>query len=117
MRKRSNVIAAIVIVLGLAFAGNQAMAQQSILPGTSQGFDGYRAAAVTAGLLAGAVAATVVTDGLIIPVYAYATGGGFGGYGHAVLRGGLRLLGAVSGGFYAGSWYLSGQAPTVSLPK
>ena len=59
----------------------------------------------------------MVSVGLIIPVYAYATGGGFGGYGYAVLRGGLRLLGAVSGGFYADSWYLSGQAPTVSLPK
>jgi hypothetical protein len=126
------------------------------------GFDAYQALAVTAGVVGGAVIAVVVTDGLIIPVYAWATGAGGGGMaaagagaaameggglaaggiefagaggaamegagvvgmgaetimvgmgnsiqalghgGYGILRGGMRILGAVSGGFLANSWY------------
>jgi hypothetical protein len=85
-------------------------------------------------LLAGAVIATVVTDGLIIPAYAWVTGtslaemgaaGGMGagagagmagagagggagaGAGAAVhgFRSIMQVLGAVGGGFYADSRY------------
>lgn len=94
------------------------------------GFDGYRVLAVTAGVIGGAVVATIVTDGIIIPVYAMATGGpgavggmgfgagaaefGMGGgqmfgsaahTGSRVFSGAMKVLGAVAGGFYADSWY------------
>ena len=115
--------------LALAPAGAQA---QTAAPAAPSSFDAYRVVAVTAGVIAGAVVATVVTDGLIIPVYAYATGaggmsagnmlgaagmgaaesvgmGGMGGgaahAGYGILRGSMRLLGAIGGGFYADSWY------------
>ena len=110
----------------------------------SSSFDGYQALAITAGVVGGAVVAVIVTDGLIIPAYAWATGAGGGGMaagggagaiggmeaagaagmgaetvmvgmshgiqnlghgGYAVLRGGMRVLGAVSGGLLANSWY------------
>ena len=115
----------------------------------SSSFDAYQALAITAGVVGGAVVAVVVTDGLIIPAYAWATGAGGGGMaagagggmgavggmeaagvagmgaetvmvgmsngiqtlghgGYAVLRGGMRVLGAVSGGLIANSWYTGG---------
>lgn len=112
--------------LALAPAGAQAQA-----PAAGSGFDGYRVLAVTAGVIAGAAAAVIVTDGLIIPVYAYATGAGgmgaggisvgsvaasgmgavngawnqAGQGGYMLLRGSARMLGAIGGGFYADSWY------------
>ena len=91
-------------------------------------FDGYRALVITAGVVGGAVVAAILTDGLIIPTYAYLTGaeaGGIGaaaGAGHMWMSGagtsmashsgysylgaGMRLLGAVSGGLYADSKYM-----------
>lgn len=98
-------------------------------------FDGYRVLAVTAGVIGGAAVAIVVTDGLIIPVYAYATGGQAAGFsmagtmaaaagagageigvasgmgdpvgqvGYHAVRGVATLLGAIGGGFYADSLY------------
>jgi hypothetical protein len=137
MFKPSNIAKALVVVGALMFAANGGAQAQ---PAESEtGFDGYRAMAVTAGIIGGAVVATVVTDGLIIPVYAWiagaeaggmgasagmaggmqgaratgtaamnATGGAvrtMGQHGYALLRGGMRVLGAVSGGFLADGWY------------
>ena len=116
-----------------AVAGH-AQAQQTAPVDIEDGFVGYRALAVTAG-------AVILTDGLIIPVYAWATGAEMGGIGaaagmnggvqgmragglaamnaagdvvvgvgnhsYALLRGGIRLLGAVSGGLIADGWYMS----------
>lgn len=94
---------------------------------TASEFDGYRAMAITAGVIGGAVLAAILTDGLIIPAYAYLTGAEVGAAGagaaagagrlgmqgggtahHAgtqFFRGSMRLLGAVSGGLYADSKY------------
>ena len=123
-----------------AVAGH-AQAQQTAPVDIEGGFDGYRALAVTAGVVGGAAVAVILTDGLIIPVYAWATGAEMGGIGaaagmnggvqgmraggmaamnaagdvvvgvgnhsYALLRGGIRLLGAVSGGLMADGWYMS----------
>ncbi len=118
MKTLKTIAAAALIASSLALAPAGAHAQTAA-PAVS-GFDAYRVVAVTAGVVVGAAAAVVVTDGLIIPVYAYATGAGGGmaagtgmaaGLGHwgaagtAAIRGGMRVLGAVAGGFYADSWY------------
>jgi len=103
--------------------------------GDAYSFDGYRVLAVTAGVIGGAAVAIVVTDGLIIPVYAYATGGQAAGVslagtmaaaagagageigvasgmadpvghvGYHAFRSAMTLLGAIGGGFYADSLY------------
>lgn len=108
--------------LAVAPAGAQAQTAPAAPAAQASGFDGYRVLAVTAGVMAGAAIATVVTDGLIVPVFAYAAGtGGAGGAGAGMgmagigngiahagygwFRGGMRLLGAIGGGFYADSWY------------
>ena len=123
----------------LAVSGG-AQAQQTAPAEAKGGFDGYRALAVTAGVVGGAAVAVILTDGLIIPVYAWATGAemggmgaaagmnggvqgmraggvaamnaagdavvGMGSQGYELLRGGIRLLGAVSGGLMADGWYM-----------
>ena len=107
---------AFVVVLGLALVFAQgAQAQEVTAPPSS--FDGYRAVAVTAGVIGGAVVATIVTDGLILPVYGTLTGSSIGALGqgstfamiytpgYALFRGSMRLLGAISGGLYADAWY------------
>ena len=116
--------------LALAPAGAHAQTAAPAAPAAASSFDGYRVVAVTAGVIAGAAVAAIVTDGLIIPVYAYATGAGgmsvggmanaagmgaaesigmgggmAGNMGYGILRGSMRLLGAIGGGFYADSWY------------
>lgn len=125
MNKLKTLVAAgaIASAMALAPAGAQAQAAQS-------GFDGYRVVAVTAGVVVGATVAAIVTDGLIIPAYYYFAGpavgagaaaGGAAGAAAAAdgilmggpimhtayetFRGGMRVLGAVGGGFYADSWY------------
>lgn len=155
MLKPSSLAKALVIIGALMFTANSGAQAQAAEAKT--GFDGYRAIAVTAGIIGGAVVATVVTDGLIIPVYAWITGAEAGGmgaalgmaggaqaaegggmgavammgrgmqgarasgtaamnatggairnmgnHGYALLRGGMRVLGAVSGGFLADGWY------------
>lgn len=110
-------IAAFVLVAPLA-----ARAQPMPTPVPASSFDGYRAMAITAGVVAGAVVAAIVTDGLIIPVLAATTGAeagamagagagmGYGaGGGFGLLRGTMRLLGAISGGMYADTLYLNRQ--------
>lgn len=128
MRTLQTIAAAGLIASGLALAPVGAQAQASA-PAAASSFDSYRVVAVTAGVIAGAAVAAIVTDGLIIPVYAYATGtgavtaggmvnaasagamesvgmGGAGGAaGYGILRGSMRILGAIGGGFYADSWY------------
>ena len=102
-------------------------------------FDGYRTLAVTAGVVGGAMVATILTDGLFIPAYLWIAGGsravsGVGsiaeaaaaagrasvGSGHAAsvshagvqaFRSTVRLLGAIAGGLYADTWYLSASRP------
>ena len=124
MKTLKTLAAAGVIATTMALAPSGAHAQAA----TASSFDGYRVVAVTAGVIGGAVVAAIVTDGLIIPVYAYMTGGAAAGGGMAggaaaggatgmtvegvmmgnighVVRGGMRLLGAIGGGFYADSWY------------
>ena len=112
----------LVIALGLVFVvatGAKAQAVQPIVPEAAQtsSFDAYRAVAITAGVVGGAVVATIVTDGLILPVYGTLTGSSIGALGqgnalalvhtqgYALFRGSMRLLGAVSGGLYADAWY------------
>ncbi len=112
----------LVIALGLVFVvatGAKAQAIQPIVPEAAQtsSFDAYRAVAITAGVVGGAVVATIVTDGLILPVYGTLTGSSIGALGqgnalalvhtqgYALFRGSMRLLGAVSGGLYADAWY------------
>lgn len=112
----------LVVALGLVFVaatGAKAQAIQPIVPEAAQGssFDAYRAVAITAGVVGGAVIATIVTDGFILPVYGTLTGSSIGALGqgnafalvhsqgYALFRGSMRLLGAVSGGLYADAWY------------
>jgi hypothetical protein len=130
----SNIARILVVVFGLAIAGgNGAWAQPSTAPETeaTSSFDGYRAMAISAGIVAGGLAATIVTDGLVIPIYAWATGAeagsmfagvGLPGIGDTVRSMGvwsarmargaryqmgdtIRVFGAVGGGFFADSWY------------
>jgi hypothetical protein len=58
-----------------------AQAQQTAPVDIKSGFDGYRALAVTAGVVGGAAVAVILPDGLIIPVYAWATGAEWGAWG------------------------------------
>ena len=128
---RAGLIALCVVAAPLA-AKAQPLVTQATTPSS---FDGYRALAITAGVVAGAVVAAVITDGLIIPVLAATTGGAevgagaaamagaagpagaggmqagmvarAGGYGYGLLRGTLRVFGAIGGGMYADSMYLN----------
>jgi len=118
MSKLSTIARTLVIVLGLTVvAAAGAKAQTVTPPPEVSAFDGYRAVAITAGVIGGAVVATIVTDGLILPVYGTLTGSSIGALGegsamalihsqgYAFFRGSIRLLGAVSGGLYADAWY------------
>ena len=128
---RAGLIALCVVAAPLA-AKAQPLVTQATTPSS---FDGYRALAITAGVVAGAVVAAVITDGLIIPVLAATTGGAevgagaaamagaagpagaggmqagmvarAGGYGYGLLRGTLRVFGAIGDGMYADSMYLN----------
>jgi hypothetical protein len=122
MTKLFTLARGLMIVLGLALVvstGAKAQTIQPIVPEAAQAssFDGYRAVAITAGVVGGAVVATILTDGLILPVYGTLTGSSIGALGegsafamlhapgYAFFRGSMRLLGAVSGGLYADAWY------------
>lgn len=116
LKKITNLALALVFGIGLVFATTADVQAQQV-PAAAQeaveGFDAYRAMAITGGVVGGAMVAMVVTDGLILPVYAMATGAsmpglGMGvitGPGYAFFRGSMRLLGAVSGAMYADAWY------------
>lgn len=139
MPKLATFATAGALAAGLALAAGPTAAQTAQPPAAAttaaSGFDAYRVMAVTAGVIGGATLAVIVTDGLIIPVYAMATGApasGMGmvsgmaagagagagemavatGIGHSAahaayqaFRGAMTLLGGIGGGFYADAWY------------
>ncbi|TCT19418.1 hypothetical protein [Thiobaca trueperi] len=98
-------------------------------------FDGYQALAVSAGVIGGAVIAGILTEGLIVPLYCWATGsagmgagagagmgagmgagaaGSGAGMGAQAFKGVMQTLGAVGGGFYGNAWYqASASQPAV----
>lgn len=123
-------VCALMVTAQNATQAQQATPPEAVAPSS---FDQYRAMAVTAGIIGGALVATVVTDGLVIPVYAWATGAEAGGmlagvrlpgfgetlrsmgiWGERVTAGAryqmgdtIKMLGAVGGGFLADGWYLT----------
>jgi hypothetical protein len=116
LKQVSSLALALLFAVGLMFATTaDAQAQQApaAVQDAVDDFDGYRALAITGGVIGGAMVAAVVTDGLIIPVYAMATGAGMPSLGmgvitgpsYAFFRGSIRLLGAVSGAMFADAWY------------
>jgi hypothetical protein len=122
MRNLKTIAAAGLIASTMALAPADARAQA-----TTYSFDGYRVAAVTAGVVAGAVVASAVVNVVFLPAYFYATGAsiapvgafaageagvlGMGptmmGVGHGLFQGTVRVLGAVGGGFLADTWYMN----------
>jgi hypothetical protein len=117
-RIRVTLLATLVVAV-LALAPLQARAQEQA---TGSSFDALQAAALSAGLIVGSTAAVIVTDGLILPVVSYATGGplayGGGGYalvgnsvvwightGYMAARSAASIFGAVSGVMLANEWY------------
>lgn len=97
---------ALVIVAALALVPAAAKAQTGGLspaPAASS-FDAYRAMAITAGVIGGAAVATVVTDGLILPILVGGRGGMSGIAGQLISTAGT-VFGAVAGGLYANDWY------------
>jgi hypothetical protein len=115
-KKISNLTLAVVFAIGLIFAATadvQAQQAPEAVQDAVSSFDAYRAAAITGGVIGGAMVAAVLTDGLILPAYAMATGATMPGFGmgvvtgpsYAFFRGSMRLLGAVSGAMFADSWY------------
>lgn len=116
LKKVSSLALAVMFAVGLMFASAtdvQAQQAPAAVQDAVEGFDGYRALAITGGVIGGAMVAAVLTDGLILPVYAMATGSAMPGFGmgivtgpsYAFFRGSMRLLGAVSGGMFADAWY------------
>ena len=103
-----TIVRAGLIAAALLAAPLSAQAQTAPMPNAASNavssFDAYRAAAITAGVIVGATVAVIVTEGLIIPAYAYVTGAG---HGYAFVHGAARLFGAISGGFSADGWYMS----------
>lgn len=89
MLKLSKTIMVLAFVAVLSFSPSSAKAQGD------GGIDGYRVAAISAGIVGGVVVATIVTDGLIIPVYAWVSGGAG------------QMMGAVAG---------AGAGPVVAVP-
>ena len=132
-----TIVRAGLIAAALLAAPLSAQAQTAPLPNAAanavSSFDAYRAAAITAGVIVGATVAVIVTEGLIIPAYAYVTGAGTtaatgsaagaatagtmattsgttaagAGHGYAFVHGAARLFGAISGGFIADGWDMS----------
>jgi len=84
-------------MLSTTIASGSASAQTAT-PAPSSGFDGYWLLAVGTGVVAGVVVATVLTDGVILPVYAWATAGEGGG----MMAGGMGGARAGMGGAAAG---------------
>jgi hypothetical protein len=136
---RAGLIAAALLAAPLAAQAQMSQAQMSQAqmsqaPANAvSSFDAYRAAAITAGVIVGATVAVIVTEGLIIPAYAYVTGAGTtaatgsaagaatagtmattsgtsaagAGHGYAFVHGAARLFGAISGGIIGDNWYMS----------
>lgn len=95
---------AIVLAVGLMPAAAQAQTAAAPAPAASSSFDGYRAAAITAGVVGGAVIATVITDGLILPIIA-SGGNNMAGVAANLVSVAGTVYGAVAGGLYADQWY------------
>ncbi len=94
---------ALLIVAALALAPAAAKAQTGPLESSTSGsLDAYRAMAITAGVVGGAIVATVLTEGLILPLI-----GGSGAADAAAKLVGVSgtVFGAVAGGLYADDWY------------
>lgn len=98
---------ALVVVAALALVPAAAKAQTSSFPAApaASSFDGYRAMAITAGVIGGAVVATIVTDGLILPILAGGGRGGISGMAEGLISTAGTVFGAVAGGLYADEWY------------
>jgi hypothetical protein len=87
-------------MLSTTIASGTASAQTATPAATpSRGLDGYWLLAVGTGVVAGIVVATVLTDGVILPVYAWATAAEGGG---GMLAGGMGGARAGMGGMAAG---------------
>lgn len=97
---------ALVIVAAVALVPAAAKAQTAGAPAASAagGFDAYRAAAITAGVIGGAVVATVITDGLIVPII-MSGNGGMANVATQLISVGGTVFGAVAGAMYADDWY------------
>lgn len=113
---------ALVLAAGLALAPIAAQAQtaapaQAPARAPAASFDGYRALAVAAGVIGGAVAGAAIANVIAAPSYAYLAGtsvdkgvmyvmgNGMLGFGYSALSSGVGMLGAVTGGFYADYLY------------
>ncbi|MEQ8813274.1 MAG: hypothetical protein RLO51_07485 [Thalassobaculum sp.] len=95
---------ALVVVAALAVVPGAAKAQ-SLSSSAGSSFEAYRAMAITAGVIGGAVVATVVTDGLILPILAGGGRGGLAGVAEQLVSTAGTVFGAVAGGLYADDWY------------
>lgn len=101
MRNPRRVLYALALACSLAAMPVAAQTQAPAQPASS-GFDVYRVLAVTAGIAIGAAVAIVVTDGLILPAYAYMTGtaveaGAAAGTGMAAAEAGAATGAGASG--------------------
>lgn len=106
MKTLKTLAAAGAIASAMALAPGAAHAQ------TGSGFDGYRLLAVTAGVVGGAIVAAVVTDGVIIPVYAWATAPAAGAAAGGAAMAGAEAAGAGAG---AGGMLGGGSVETVVM--
>lgn len=105
MKTLLSVSRALVIVSALAMVPAAAKAQSLSASSSEGGFEAYRAMAITAGVIGGAVVATIVTDGLVLPILAAGGRGGVSGMAQQLLSTGGTVFGAVAGGLYANDWY------------
>lgn len=100
MTRFTSLAGAGLMAAGLALTPLAAGAQTAApaAPATAaaaSGFDGYRVLAVTAGVIVGATAAAIVTDGLIVPAYYYLVAG--------EAAGGMSMAGGMAMGAGAGA--------------
>jgi hypothetical protein len=131
-----NIVRMLIFVAGFVFLTAATVQAQPEATGEASAgidIDGYRAMAITAGIVGGALVAAIVTDGLVIPVYVWATGGEAAGAGmmsgvglptvegvvqstgNWLVRFGrdtgyqmgdaIRIFGAATGGLLADDWY------------
>ena len=105
MKSLFSLSRALVVVAALALVPGAAKAQSLSSSSSADGFEAYRAMAITAGVIGGAVVATIVTDGLVLPILAAGGGGGVSGIAQQLISTGGTVFGAVAGGLYADDWY------------
>ena len=128
MHRMKSWTGALILAAGLALTPTLAQAQaqapaEAPARGAAQGalaeFDSYRAMAVAAGVIGGAVVGAAIANVIVAPSYAYIAGAsvdkgvmyvmsnGMLGFGYSAVSSGLGMLGAVTGGFYADYLYQS----------